>query len=199
MTRTTRRRFQRHGFTLIEMAIATALTGMLGVLCLLSWKAFGVPAVDSYYRSRLAGEAIMAAASLSADLGGSLPPFSGPTGDREDHRLVGWRSEHGNLELWYDSGQDPVDPDPEEAPSIFSEPNHAIVYSFQYPLDSSRGVLVRSDSRSGTSSVVATDLASMEIDIPYGSEERMILTLEFEYRIFKQTHSRFYTFEAILP
>lgn len=195
----TRRRPQRPGFTLIEMAIATSLTGLLGVLCLLSWKAFGVPAVDSYYRGRVAGEAIMASASLAADLGGSLPPSSGPIGGRDDHRLVGWRYEFGNLELWYDSGQDPEAPDPDGDPSIFSAPNHAIIYSFQYAPYTTRGMLVRSDSRTGTSSVVATDLASMAVDIPYGLEERVIVTLEFQYRIFQQTYSRFYTFEAIKP
>jgi prepilin-type N-terminal cleavage/methylation domain-containing protein len=194
-----RSRHRRQGFTLIEMAIATALTGLLGVLCLLSWKAFGVPAVDSYYRGRVAGEAIMAATSLATDLGGSLPPFSGPIGERDDHRLVGWRLEQGNLELWYDSGQAPTEPNPEGEPSIFDAPNHAIIYSFQYAPGTTRGMLVRSDSRTGTSSVVATDLASMDVDIPFGSEERLILTLEFQYRIFKKRYSRFYTFEAIKP
>jgi prepilin-type N-terminal cleavage/methylation domain-containing protein len=194
-----RNRSQRDGFTLIEMAIATALTGLLGVLCLLSWKAFGVPAVDSYYRGRVAGEAIMAAASLATDLGGSLPPFGGPIGERDDHRLVGWRLEQGNLELWYDGGQEATEPDPEGESSIFESPNHAIIYSFQEAPGTTRGMLVRTDSRTGTSSVVATDLASMGVEIPFGSEERLILTLEFQYRIFNTSHSRFYTFEAIKP
>ncbi|MEW4568906.1 prepilin-type N-terminal cleavage/methylation domain-containing protein [Tautonia sp. JC769] len=195
----TRDRSRRPGFTLIEMAIATALTGLLGVLCLLSWKAFGVPAVDSYYRGRIAGEAIMAAASLSSDLGGSLPPFGGPVGDRDEHRLLGWRLASGDLELWYDGGQGVAEPDPEGNPSIFESPNHAIVYSFQNAPGTTRGMLVRTDSRTGASSVVATDLASMDAEIPLGSEERLILTLEFRYRILRKSYSRFYTFEAIKP
>ena len=36
----------RRGFTLIEMVVATFLIALLGLLLALSWKTFGIPAVQ---------------------------------------------------------------------------------------------------------------------------------------------------------
>jgi prepilin-type N-terminal cleavage/methylation domain-containing protein len=62
----------RRGFTLIEMVVATFLIALLGTLLALSWKAFGIPAVQVEARARLALSANLAAASLAQDMGGSL-------------------------------------------------------------------------------------------------------------------------------
>ena len=50
----TPRSARRTGFTLVEMTCATVLIGLLGLLCASAWSAFGLPAVDSYRRGRLA-------------------------------------------------------------------------------------------------------------------------------------------------
>ncbi len=52
------------------MVVATFLIALLSTLLALSWKAFGIPAVEVEARARLALSANLAASSLAQDLGG---------------------------------------------------------------------------------------------------------------------------------
>jgi prepilin-type N-terminal cleavage/methylation domain-containing protein len=70
----------RRGFTLIEMVVATFLIALLSMLLALSWKTFGVPAVDVEARARLALSANLAAAALAQDMRGYQVRLEGKTG-----------------------------------------------------------------------------------------------------------------------
>src|SRR4051794_41811972 len=82
---------RRRGYTLIEMAVTSFLMTLLGMLLILAWKAFGVPAVEVEARARVALAANLAAESLARDLGGYQVRLEGKTGPDDEGR--GYRLE----------------------------------------------------------------------------------------------------------
>jgi prepilin-type N-terminal cleavage/methylation domain-containing protein len=168
----------RRGFTLVEMACAVVLTGMLGVLLASTWAAFGVPAVESYRRGRLAREAIMAAASLRADLGGSLPVPVGRLGKVADLGFVGWRTTDGtDLEICFDNA-------PTDGIASYDLTDYRVVY---WVAD---GTLHRWDQATSTTTVVAGDVTAMSVDDdPDGTGQRLRVDLSFRHRDVTRTHT----------
>ncbi|RUL84183.1 prepilin-type N-terminal cleavage/methylation domain-containing protein [Tautonia sociabilis] len=172
---------RRTGFTLVEMACAVVLTGLLGVLLVSAWGAFGVPAVESYRRGRLAREAMMAAASLAADLGGSLPSPVGRYGGRDEYALVSWRTTGGDdLELWFDGP-------PADGTTSHSLPDLAVIYW----VDPVSSTLRRWDQATGTTTVVSSDTVAMavETDYPGGGGDQLAIVLTFQYRDIIRQHT----------
>lgn len=104
----------RPGFTLVEVMLVSGLMAFLAILLSSAWSGIGRSAVDVAARSQLLQELDLAVASLSRDLGGSLPiPSSTPRdpdyGGKDEDRLVGCRpNDPGDqLELCYDAGPNP--------------------------------------------------------------------------------------------
>ncbi|QDV39671.1 prepilin-type N-terminal cleavage/methylation domain-containing protein [Tautonia plasticadhaerens] len=169
---------RRGGFTLVEMACAVVLTGLLGVLLASTWAAFGVPAVESYRRGRLAREAIMAAASLRADLGGSLPVPIGRLGEAADFAFVGWRTTDGtDLEICFDNS-------PTDGLASYDLSDYRVVYQVD------DGALLRWDQATGTTTAVAGDVLAMAVDPdPDGTGRRLRIDLSFRHRDVTRTHT----------
>src|SRR4051794_41959211 len=77
---------RRRGYTLIEMAVTSFLMTLLGMLLVLAWKAFGVPAVEGEARARGALAANLAAESLARGLGGYQVRREGESGADDQGR-----------------------------------------------------------------------------------------------------------------
>lgn len=195
---TIRRHRRRSGFTLVEMACATLLMTLLGLLVATAWPAFGLPAVEVYRRGRIAREAALAAAALAADLGGAparaadrsgaAPAgLAGRLGAKELGRLVGyryWPLTDADLELWYDGGEPP------DGTTSHTLPDCVIAYRV-----APGGALVRWDSATNAETVVASDVAALAVEPDLDAPDRRFsIRLTFQHRDIDQT----YTFVGLL-
>src|SRR4051794_41712858 len=89
---------RRRGYTLIEMAVTSFLMTLLGMLLVLAWKAFGVPAVEVEARARVALAANLAAESLVRDLGGYQVRREGKSSAEDEVRVYRLYKFAGRLE-----------------------------------------------------------------------------------------------------
>ena len=120
----------------------------------------------------------MAAASLSADLGGSLSSPIGRLGERDESMFVDWRSQGGgDLELWFDG-------EPADGVTSFALPDVAVFY---WVAD---GSLLRWDQSTNTTAVIAGDVVSMAVDTdPDATGQRLRIDLTFQHRDFVRNHT----------
>lgn len=171
----------RHGFSVIEVSIASALMVLLSFLISSAWIGLARPLIQTVHRCRIAQESTLAVASLSYDLGGYLPDGPGPTGGKQQYRLVG-RSQPGGDELWlcFDGGAVP------NGQADWASPDIVVVYQV---IDDA---LVRSISGADADFVAARHVESLEL-VDLGEE--LEITLTFAYRGISQT----YTFLAKNP
>jgi type II secretory pathway pseudopilin PulG len=171
----TRRRPRRAGFTVMELVIVSGLLALLAVLLSEAWVGFGRPAVDAAATGRLAQEANLAAEALARDFGGGLPGPAGRPGTKAQGRLVG-RMQPGNSQLWlcYDGGPAP------NGMADWGSPDAVVTYQLQADL------LVRSDSSSGASIVVARHLSGLALADLGG---RVQVQLTFTYRDLTRTYT----------
>jgi type II secretory pathway component PulJ len=160
------------GFTLIELMIVCAMTTLLAVLFSSAWAGLGRPSVDAIARSQIAEEAQVAAASLAADLGGSLP--GGTLGAEVAGRMVGWMVVGGS-ELWicFDGGG-------LNGIADWGDPDVVITYTVE------DGRLVRTNQAAGTTFVVASRVSGMRVS-ELGSGVQF--DLGFAFRDFAQTYT----------
>jgi type II secretory pathway pseudopilin PulG len=101
----------RRGFTLVEITLVTGLTVFLAVLLSSVWKSINGFTTDAVGRGQLMQEMDLAVASLSRDLGGSVPILGSTSfgiGRPDEGRWVGWQHPT-DVELWlcYDGGTCP--------------------------------------------------------------------------------------------
>jgi hypothetical protein len=73
---------------MMEMIIASMLTGMLGILLAQACMTFGRPALEVEARARIAQEAILASQSLACDLGGFLADSQGRAGTIQQYQFA---------------------------------------------------------------------------------------------------------------
>jgi prepilin-type N-terminal cleavage/methylation domain-containing protein len=78
---------RRRGFTLMEMAVATSLLALLGVLLASAVATFARPANEVDHRTRVAIEANLAAEALARDLGGYLADSQADPGTLIQYQL----------------------------------------------------------------------------------------------------------------
>lgn len=171
--RSANRRFprsERSGFTMVEVAVAGALMGLLVILISGAWTGLGRSSTDATVRSRVAHEASLAVAALARDFGGSLP--GQPTGGKEERRLVGWLVSAGpELRLYYDG-----------------TPNIEIVYYLDTMTTYGKSWkrLVRWDTDTGSELTVATNVDTMQLtDLGDGVQIELTLT----YRDLTRTYT----------
>jgi type II secretory pathway pseudopilin PulG len=79
-----------HGFTIIEMVVATFLTALLALLLAAAVATFARPAAEVDGRTRLALEASLAAEALARDLGGYLIDASGASSTLQQYQFSNW-------------------------------------------------------------------------------------------------------------
>jgi len=77
----------RRAYALIELVVASFLTIQIGMVLVLTWKAFGVSALQVEERARLTVNANLAVESLARDLSGYQVKIEGRTGPT-DQNLV---------------------------------------------------------------------------------------------------------------
>ena len=73
----------RRAYTLIELVVASFLTIQIGMVLVLTWKAFGVSALQVEERARLTVNANLAVESLARDLSGYQVKIEGRTGPND--------------------------------------------------------------------------------------------------------------------
>lgn len=162
---------RRHGFTLVEVLFATALTGMLAVMISGAWSGIGRPLVDLIERSRVMNEVRLAAASLAADCGGHLP---GTTGSKSAGRFVGWMTvDDSELRLCFDG---------EVANGIadWAAPDSVIIYQVE------DGRLIRTQQLTDSTVTIAHHVDKMQLSQEAGEME---IQLQFTYRNYTCTHT----------
>jgi Tfp pilus assembly protein PilE len=149
---------RRRGFSLTEMVTTTFLMTLLAVLLIMSWKVFGVPAVEVEARARLAVAANLAAASLAQDTGGYQVKLEGKTGPGDSvlvYRLYK-----------FDSWQPSDDMHPYPVRLRFKPQNPAsnlTTLTISYYPDSSASTLMRLEEETGTLTTVATHVTSLQV------------------------------------
>ena len=123
---------KRTGFTLLEMTIAAALTGLLGLMLATAWSAYDRAAAGLIARCRLSQEADLAMQALSVDLASGRA--QNEAGNRDRGRPTGLAIEDDGtrLRIRFDDAE-------------FPENAHAVVFEIQeelHPINST-GTLAR--------------------------------------------------------
>jgi type II secretory pathway component PulJ len=169
--------YQRHGgFTLLETLLVAGLMSLLVLLISAGWAGFGGPTVDALVRCKVAQEARLAVAALSADLGGYPATGQGRPGTVAQSAFVG-RQQPGGSQLWlcFDGGTNP------NGLADWGPPDTVIVYQVQ------NGCLVRQDQAAGTSFTVARYVTGFTAQDLGGGQVQLQLT--FTYRAITRTYT----------
>jgi hypothetical protein len=156
---------------MIEMVVASMLATLLGVLMAVAWATFGRPALEVEARARIAQEAIMAAESLSRDLGGFVADTEGRGGTLSQYRFVDWDLSYGNPLLLNFQGTGPGDP---------------IVIRYEY--DSQKGKLARSNSSTGVQTIIAAHVTGFSVTPDPNNANLARIELTITYRRFSGTY-----------
>jgi prepilin-type N-terminal cleavage/methylation domain-containing protein len=147
----------RHGFTMIELMVASFLVSLLFLVLMMSWKTFGVPAMEVEARARLSLSANLAAESLAKDLGGYQVLLEGKSGSNDVvqvYRLYKFDSLDTDVNRSYplrirfkreDQATNPV------------------TLTVSYYVNSETNTLVRLVEESESSTTVATHIKSLEV------------------------------------
>ena len=186
-------RSNRRAYVLIELVVASFLTVQMGMVLVLTWKAFGVSALQVEERARLTVNANLAAESITRDWCGyqirseALPsPYSSTQVDRL-YKFLPPR-------LPSDANHHPY-----PLRLVFQEvgpPSSTITISYNY--DSATSRLIRYDETAGTSTTVASHVTSLEVSPPRSALERD----EFHYhlhRVLSGLHRNVHPEHAVSP
>jgi hypothetical protein len=159
---------RRHGFTLIELTIASSLTILIALMLSTSWFMLNRPTHSLIAWGQLFQEMDIATNMLARDLGGCLPDYvniQGQLGIKSEALL--WKCERindladGFLRLHFDANSTVVSPS--------NDPDDPGDYKVDYYLDDDHKTLVRrkwyTSSGDPISVVnVASNLEKMEVD-----------------------------------
>lgn len=165
----------RHGFSLTELSVTSALLVLLTSVLANAWTGLGRPLLKTAHSGRLAHESSLALACLTRDLGGCLPGNVGVVGSKSTYTLVG-RTQPGGQQLWlcFDGGSTP------NGVADWISPDVVIAYSV---VDDA---LIRSDQSTGTDFVVARYVQSLALS-DLGGE--VAITLTFSYQDITKTYT----------
>jgi hypothetical protein len=186
---------RRHGFTLIELFIASFLTVFLGLLISSIWvwvNKAGFP-TDILARTLLMQEINMAVATFSRDFGGSemLPSSYSTTAESgsvstaiDQGRWIGWSTNGNDLSLCYDGGTKP------DGLCDWTGITDTVVYYYlkisSNSLAANRGLytLIRRSTKNGVMSevVVAKNITAMSVSADSADSNfvKIILTFVFQ-------------------
>lgn len=165
----------RFGFTLLEVAVVSALMAFLCLLLSATWSGLVRPTADLVHRTRIAQEANLAAASLVRDLAGSLPNPEGRVGLKTQFRFVG-RMQPSNNQLWlcFDGGPTP------NGIADWGSPDTLIVYEVK------ENCLIRLDQSSSTTYTVARFVEQFDVQ---DLGDRVQLKITLQHRGITQTYT----------
>ncbi len=172
----------RRAYVLIELVVASFLTVQMGMVLILTWKAFGVSALQVEERARLTVNANLAAESFTRDWGGyqirsqALPA---PNSSTQVDCLYKFSSclapdpitnHNYPLRLQFNS----VNP-----------PSSTITISYNY--DPVASTLIRYDETANTSTTVASHVTALEVT-PTNPPPSFIISFTVSYRDFTGTY-----------
>jgi prepilin-type N-terminal cleavage/methylation domain-containing protein len=176
--------YRRNGFTLIELTIVSGLMAFLAVLLSSAWMSMGKSCTNLITRGQLVQEMNLAAASLSRDLGGSLPDPTSRLGGKKLAQWVGWL-QPSNSALWlcFDGGTDP------NGSADWMSPDTVVRYYLANDPDTSltTKILVREDVNAGTSFTVAKYVDSSGFQVSTDANNDLQVDLTFKYRDLTRT------------
>jgi hypothetical protein len=174
---------RRSGFTLLEVTLVSGLTVFLAVMLSSTWVLFSRPTAELIAFGHLFQEMDVAVASLTRDLGGSLPNYrnaSGQPGGRSQGCLLECRrvndTNGDHLQLCFDGGDNPNGQVDWGLPT-----NDTLV---DYYVDGGSHTLIRSEQAPGTtfttstSFKVARNVDSLQIT---DGGNTLQITLTFKY------------------
>ncbi len=176
-------RSNRRAYVLIELVVASFLTVQMSMVLVLTWKAFGVSALQVEERARLTVNANLAAESFTRDWGGyqirseALPS---PNSSTQVDCLYKFSSR-----LAPDANH------PYPLRLVFQEvgpPSSTITISYNY--DPTTSSLMRYDETALTSTTVASHVTSLEVSpqLPLPNETSFIISFTVFYRDFTGTY-----------
>lgn len=176
-SRSTRRRVSRRGYTLIELIVACFLTIQIGMVLVLTWKAFGVSAVQVEERARLTVNANLAAESMTHDWSGyqvRAEALPSPNQSTSVDRLYRFQSR-----LSPDSNH----PYPLRLQFQRVDQTSSTI-TISYNCNSTTSRLIRYDETAGTSTTVATHVTILEVDPVVSGETSFNISFTVSYREF---------------
>jgi type II secretory pathway component PulJ len=176
---------RRSGFTLLEVTVACWLTAFLAVLLSTTWVLVMRPTADLIAWGQLFQEMDIAVATLSHDLGGSLPD-NGYAGEKKKGRLLGTRQnpiDNNVLELWFDGGNNA-----DALPAAWNpRPDDTVI---RYSRDADSQAFVRLNTNSSRSFTAARCVTGMTITAPDSDHLQIELTFSCLVKATNKTLTR---------
>lgn len=177
-------RHQRfRGYTLIELIVASFLTVQIGMVLVLTWKAFGVSALHVEERARLTVNANLAAESFTRDWAGyqvrseTLPA---PNDSTKVNRLYKFLPPRLSADANH----------PYPLRLVFqSVDQSSTTITIGYNHDPATGLLMRYDETAGTTTTVATHVTDLEVDPVLPGETSFNIRFSISYRDFTGTYT----------
>ncbi|MGC8639343.1 MAG: hypothetical protein ACP5XB_05625 [Isosphaeraceae bacterium] len=177
------RRRSRRAYTLIELVVACFLTIQIGMVLVLTWKAFGVSALQVEERARLTVNANLAAESLTRDWAGyQVRSEALPAPNSSTYVDVLYQF---NSRLASDSNH------PYPLRLLFQQVGQTSTITISYYNDSATSSLIRYDETAKTSTTVATHVTNLLVDpaIPAEGETSFTVSFTVAYRDFTGTYT----------
>jgi type II secretory pathway component PulJ len=162
---------RRRAFTMVEVTVACWLSALLAIMLSTTWVLVMRPTADLIAWGQLFQEMDIAVATLSRDLGGSLPD-DGYVGGKKVGRLLGVQqnpTDSNSLELWFDGGHNTDTP-----PTTWTPLGDDT--TIQYTRDASSSTLVRLNRSSLASFTAAKYVSDMSITVPDANHLQIELT-----------------------
>jgi hypothetical protein len=175
----------RTGFSLVEVSVACVLTAFLAIMLSTTWRLLMPSTADLIVWGQLFQEMDIAMATLSRDLGGSLPD-NAYVGQKKTGRLLAARQSplDGNvLELWFDGGQNSDVP-----PAAWSPLSDDTV--IQYCRDADSATFVRKNTKTAKQFTAARYLSDMHVTAPDATHLQIELTFSAVVRLTNKTLTR---------
>ena len=176
---------RRSGFSLVEVSVACMLTAFLAVMLSATWRLLIPSTADLIVWGQLFQEMDISLATLSRDLGGSLPD-NAQAGQKKIGRLLGTRRNPADvniLDLWFDGGNNPDVPPTTWTPLA----DDTII---QYYRDAASSSFIRKNTKTGKQFVAAKYLGDMTITAPDASHLQIMLTLSCLVKATNKTLTR---------
>jgi prepilin-type N-terminal cleavage/methylation domain-containing protein len=170
---------KKHGFTMIELTVATSLTVVLALMLSSSWVMLNRPTASLAAWGQLFQEMDLAVAAITRDLGGSLPEFADTDnflGQKRQGLLLGCRKMNDlngdHLQLCFDGA------DPDNTADWSMVAGDTVI---DYYVDGNTSTLVRKNLANNKEFRAASNLDSMTvIDDPNDSNNlRVEMTFQF--------------------
>jgi hypothetical protein len=171
-------RLRRAAFTVVEVTVISGLMAFLAMLLAESWRSMGRPTSNLIIWGQIFQEMDIAVASLTRDLGGSLPDVDHHfAGGKNKGRFLAWRTTDGNsLQLAFSGGTGSTGASSSGGDYDWDVSGDDVIITYSV----NNHYLVRTDSSSSRTFAVASLLSGMAVtETTVGGEAAMQIVLSF--------------------